>query len=241
VIVSTELYWPMLRTRLKSVRKGNYPAQSDETELKDRRGAIVAALRRCMLTKGYAETRLTDLARAAGISVSHLLYYFPSKEAVLEEVCDEVVDRTLREVTFYRDEPVEERIHVLVDHVFVRNALSQSELGVILQLIALSLHRPAIRKKLNRYNRDMMAYLTDLFGKVPRQPGVSVREAADLAAAVWIGLLTNSQYDNNLDDSRARRLFRRALLELANIGNSELVAVRANGLKKKPPMRGATA
>src|SRR5271154_5205955 len=133
--------------------------ENAETRLKDRRSAIVAALRRCMLTKGYAETRLTDLARSAGISVSHFLYYFPGKEAVLEEVCAQVVDQTLNEVTSYRDDPPEERIHILVDHVFIRSAVSRAELGIVLELVALSMHRPAIREKLNHYNREMMEYL----------------------------------------------------------------------------------
>src|ERR1700681_3208520 len=109
----------MIKRRSRTVQKGaNLAHESEAAKLKDRRKTIVAALRRCMLTKGYAETRLTDLARAAGISVSHFLYYFESKEAVLEEVCEEVVEQTLAEVTSYRDDPPEERIHVLVDHVF---------------------------------------------------------------------------------------------------------------------------
>jgi AcrR family transcriptional regulator len=219
----------MIKSRSRSARKGSDPVpEVDGEKLKDRRKTIVAALRRCMLTKGYAETRLTDLARAAGISVSHLLYYFESKEAVLEEVCEEVVDQTLTEVTSYRDDPPEERIHILVDHVFVRSVISRSELGVVLELVALSMHRSKIREKLDRYNREMMAYLTDLFQQVPRQPGVSAREAADIAAAIWMGLVTNSQYDSGLDDGRARRLFRRSLFDLANIRNSESPASLSN-------------
>jgi len=205
----------------------------DREKLKDRRKTIVAALRRCMLTKGYAETRLTDLAREAGISVSHFLYYFDSKEAVLEEVCEEVVEQTLAEILSYRDEPPEERIHVLVDHVFIRSVVARSELGVILELIALSIHRSKIREKLDHYNREMMAYLTDLFEHAPRKPGVSAREAADIAAAIWIGLLTNSQYDAGLDDGRARRLFRRSLFDLANIRNLESPTVLSNVSQKK--------
>jgi AcrR family transcriptional regulator len=224
----------MIKTRSKKLGKGsNIEPEIDGEKLKDRRKTIVAALRRCMLTKGYAETRLTDLARAAGISVSHFLYYFESKEAVLEEVCEEVVEQTLAEVTSYRDDPPEERIHVLVDHVFVRSVVTRSELGVILELVALSMHRSKIREKLDRYNREMMAYLTDLFEQVPRQPGVSAREAADIAAAIWMGLLTNSQYDSGLDDGRARRLFRRSLFDLANIRNPESAAVPSNVLQRR--------
>src|ERR1700686_5890024 len=120
----------MIKRRPRTIQKDLDPGLETEREKRnDRRQAIVAALRRCMLTKGYAETRLTDLARAAGISVSHFLYYFESKEAVLEEVCEEVVEQTLAEVTSYRDDPPEERIHVLVDHVFVRSVITRSELG----------------------------------------------------------------------------------------------------------------
>lgn len=229
----------MIKRRSRTVQKGaNLAHESEAAKLKDRRKAIVAALRRCMLTKGYAETRLTDLARAAGISVSHYLYYFASKEAALKEVCDEIVDQTLAEVTASRGEPPEERIHVLVDHVFVRSIFSQrSELGVILELVALSMHRSAIREKLNYYNREMMAYLTDLFEQVPRQPGVSARDAAEIAAAIWMGLLTNSQYDGTLDDSRARRLFRRSLFDLANIRHSGAAAIPPSALRKKPGLK----
>lgn len=224
----------MIKKRSRTIRRiPDLAAEADVAKLKDRRKAIVAALRHCMLTKGYAETRLTDLARAAGISVSHFLYYFASKEAALEEVCDEIVEATLIDIVAYRHDPPEERIHVLVDHVFVRNVVTRSEVGVVLELVALSMHRPKIREKLNHYNREMMAYLTDLFEKVPRQPGVSAKEAAEIAAAIWMGLLTNSQYDSALDDSRARRLFRRSLFDLANIRNPESLTLGSITPQKK--------
>ena len=200
----------------------NFPDEADQVELKDKRSAIVAALRKCMLAKGYAETKLTHLARAARLSASHLLYYFPNKQLILEEVCDQITTRILQEITVHRDEPPEERIHVLVDNVFANGAPSRSELGVNLELISLSMHQPPIRKKLTHYNDEMMSYLTDLFEHVPRKPGMSAREAADLAAAIWMGLQINSQYDSGLDQSRARRLFRRSLLDLANINAVEL-------------------
>jgi AcrR family transcriptional regulator len=232
----------MIKERRRTTQKELDAApEPDSAKFKDRRQAIVAALRGCMLTRGYAETRLTDLARAAGISVSHFLYYFESKEQVLEEVCDGIVEQTLTEIAAFRDEPPAERIHVLVDHVFIRSVVARSELGVVLELVALSMHRPAIREKLNRYNRGMMAYLTDLFEQVPRKPGVSPREAADVAAAIWMGLLTNSQYDSCLDDNRARRLFRRSLFDLANIHSYDSPAIPVDTVRKKSRTRRLSA
>ena len=178
---------------------------------------IVAALRKAMMEKGYAETSLTDLAAGAGLSVSHLLYYFPSKEAVLVELCGNVVEGILERVTSHKDDPPEERIHILVDHLLMHGVVPRAELGFIFELIALALHKPEIRNILRDYNRRIMAYLVDLFEKVPRQPEVSAQDAAAIAAAVWMGLFTNAQHQELVGDARARVLFRRSLLGLANL------------------------
>src|ERR1700722_13253130 len=85
----------------------------------ERRADIVDALRRRIIEKGYAQTSLADIATAAGISPSHLLYYFPNKEAVLEELCDQVLDRLYQTVNATRNESAEERIHLLVSNVFI--------------------------------------------------------------------------------------------------------------------------
>src|SRR5580693_6776097 len=80
----------------------------------ERRADIINALRRRMIEKGYAQTSLANIATAAGMSASHLLYYFPSKEAVLEELCEQVLSRLFQTINASRSEPPEERIHLLV-------------------------------------------------------------------------------------------------------------------------------
>jgi hypothetical protein len=52
-----------------------------------------------------------------------------------------------------------------------------------------------------------------------------------------MGLLTNSQYDGTLDDSRARRLFRRSLFDLANIRHGGAAAMPPSALRKKPGLK----
>lgn len=170
-----------------------------------------------MLEKGFAETSITDIATSAGLSVSHLLYYYRSKDMILDELCAQVMDKILLDVTSSRDEPPEERIHVLADNVFVRGAVRESELGILREITALSMHRAEIRAQLSRYSDAMMAYLEDLFAKTPRQPGMSAVDAAEVASALWMGFVNNAGYHEKLDNSRARRLFRRMLLSLANL------------------------
>jgi AcrR family transcriptional regulator len=182
-----------------------------------RRQAIISALHRLMETKGYAETTLTDLAAETGLSVSHILYYFKNKQAVLEELCKQSIARGLSEITGYRNDPPEERIHVLVDYSFGLRDKPRNELRMTFEVLALSLHMPAIRKLLSEYNRELKNYLIDLFEKVPRRPGVSAEDAAEAGMAVWLGLLNNVQFDATVDTGRARRLLRRALLYVAGL------------------------
>jgi AcrR family transcriptional regulator len=189
-----------------------------------RREVIVGALRRCMIEKGYAETSLTDLAKASGMSVSHLLYYFPSKEAALLELTDEILDQVLSDVTSHRDDTPEERIHVLVDNLFIGRAIKEGEFGLVLELTSLAGHRPAVREKLTAYSREMIGYLEDLFAQTPRQPGLSPLDAAEIAGALWMGFFNNVEFDERLDDKLARRLFRRTLLSLANLPAAQTAA-----------------
>jgi AcrR family transcriptional regulator len=185
-----------------------------------RRAAIIAALKRCMIEKGYAETTLTDLANATDMSVSHLLYYYPSKEQALLDLSDELNARILADVTQHRGEPPEERIHVLVDNLFIRGALSRAELGIVLEIVALATHRPDLKARLQAFDIEMIAYLEDLFACCPGHAGLSAHDAAQIAGALWMGLQNNIQFDRRLSDATARRLFRQTLLSLANLDGS---------------------
>ena len=168
-----------------------------------------------MLKKGYAETSLTDLAASLQMSVSHLLYYYPNKEAVLLELARGLHEHVLVGVVAHRDEPPAERIHLLVDNMFV--AVSPEALGLLREINALSAHSVALRADLEEFAGTVIAYLEDLFAKTPRQPGMSAQDAAQLAAALWMGLMINMGFTNRQGNREARRLFRQSLLSLGRL------------------------
>jgi AcrR family transcriptional regulator len=216
---------------------GAAPSEPRTANSQKRRAGIVAALRHCVLEKGYAETSLTDLAKAAKMSVSHLLYYYEGKEAVLLDVARQLNEQIFVDVATHHDEPPEERIHVLVDNVFVRGAITRSELGLIREILALAGHKPALRAALEGYNRRMTGYLEDLFSKTPRQAGLSAEDAAETAAALWVGLAINTDFDKHLGISRARRLFRQSLFSLANLDSTKAPSARTQAGNPARPRR----
>ncbi len=202
-----------------------------------RREKIVAALRQAMLVNGYAETSLTDLAKRAGMSVSHLLYYYPSKDAVLVELCEQFVKDAYADVAKDKDKPPAERIRILAGNLFVRGAISRTEFSILRELNALSTHRLEIRKWLRLYDEWVIGYLTDLFEQVPRQPGLSAPDAAEIAAGLWMGLVNNCEYDATLSDKRAEQLFGRTVFTLAGLEAPAGPRLKQAGTARKAAIR----
>jgi AcrR family transcriptional regulator len=210
-------------------------APNEERGKRDRRAALVTALRECILRKGYAGTSVTELARAADMSVSHFLYYYPNKEAVLLDLARQVHERVLTSVGAHRHEPPEERIHLLVDNLLV--AVPREELGLLREFIAVASHSPAIHANLSEYAQASAAFLEDLFEQTPRQPGMTAADAAETAGALWMGLMINAAFETRLDNNGARRIFRKALLSLANLGGDALAPEQESGRKKTTPRK----
>src|SRR5208283_2688922 len=121
------------------------------TPLSGRRGAIVNALRHLIQEKGYAEITLTYLAKRSGMSVSHFLYYFPSKEAVLEELCQGLLKNFLAYVDSHRSNTPVERIENLVRLIFSKQTFARSEFGFMIEILALSRHYPRVSKLFDEY------------------------------------------------------------------------------------------
>lgn len=57
----------------------------------DRRDQLLAVAAEMFAERGFGATRISDIARAAGVAKGLLYWYFPSKEAVLAAVSDDVV------------------------------------------------------------------------------------------------------------------------------------------------------
>jgi AcrR family transcriptional regulator len=185
--------------------------------LNARQTAIVEALDRCMQEKGYAHTSLNDLAAAAGMSPSHLLYYFSGKEEVLEIYFRAAEVTILADVTAHAGDAAEDRIDHLAGFFFGGWLKNRHELGNVLELFGQAVRRRPLRVVKSRFDRRMKAYLVDLFGKTPRLICHSAEDAAESAFALCIGLIATTYFDERLNLARARSLYREGLRHLAGL------------------------
>jgi AcrR family transcriptional regulator len=176
-----------------------------------RRAAIIEALRRVMLEKGFSGISLTDLAKSAGMSVSHFLYYFPDKETVLNELGKSITDQTLAYVESLTAKPPRIQCTELVNYFFGGRSVPLSYRSLLLQMMAVATHDRQLRARQKQQARGFLTYLKQVFRKSPGIPAMKTGDAATLAAAVWIGLYVDSFFDPALSMPRARRLMMTAM------------------------------
>ena len=179
-----------------------------------RRSRILAAFHDCIISKGYAKTTLRDVAREADMSASHLLYYFPGKDTMLEQYFENVAQRIAERIENFRTEAPEQQIGLLSDLFFSGKGITRSEIGFMLECFGVAVHDKPLRRDKTKLDRFCKSYLQALFEQSPCGPD-RARAYAELSYAMLIGLRTAAYFDKRLGLPRARKLFHSEMLSLA--------------------------
>jgi len=195
----------------------NAEAAASGTRGDKRRRQILRALHDCILEQGYAKTTLADVAERAGMSASHLLYYFNGKDAILEQYFQDVADRILARLEELRDEAPQRQIELLADFFFSARGITKSEIGFMLECFGVAVNDKELQREKAELDRRCKVYLTDLFRRLPRRAEAGARESAEVAYAVLIGLRTAVFFDDDIDLPAARRLFYASMIDLAGL------------------------
>lgn len=200
---------------MNETAKADILARPENGRSSNRRGRILRALHDCVIEKGYAKTTLADVARVAGMSSSHLLYYFRGKDAILEYYFEEMAGRLLERIDSFRAESRERQIDLLAELFFAGNAMSTSEIGFMLECFGAAVHDEKLHQEKSDLDREFKNYLGELFQQ-SATGAAAARNTAEIAYSMLIGLLTVAFFDERLNLSDARRLFRAEMLRLAS-------------------------
>jgi len=185
-----------------------------------RRARILDAFHECIISKGYAKTTLRDVAREAGMSASHLLYYFPGKDKILEQFFENVAERIVDRIESFRSESPEKQIDLLADLFFAGKGITRSEIGFMLECFGVAVHDKPLRNDKTKLDRSCKAYLRDLFRNSPCGES-RAGDFAEISYALLIGLRTAAYFDKRLGLPRARRLFHDEMCNLAGFPQQE--------------------
>jgi AcrR family transcriptional regulator len=198
-------------------------------ERRDRRALVARALYHCISERGYANTSLKDIADRAGMSPSHVGYYFDNKPAILEYYAASICARNLHELP----DPAASELGTLIDRIadfcLGQGQMSGGLLKVIQELTGLAVHDERLHAVKAAHTEGWRRYLETVFERARPAAGLSAREAAWLAHATVVGLNTNALFDGKLRREDAHRILRLALRSLAGL---EQNALRGRG---RPP------
>lgn len=182
---------------------------------KTRRERIVAALCERMLARGFAATSLAEVARAAHMTPSHLLYYFKDKEEVLNSCFESVTAQIMEGLAALDRLAPAERLDGVADFFFGGKLLEKNDLGITLEFFGLAVHDKSLHATKAQFDRIVKGWLAHLFAACGCRPGSTPEDAAESAYATIVGLSTSSFFDERLGLPRARALLRDSLYNLA--------------------------
>lgn len=173
------------------------------------------ALHDCIIDQGYAKTSLADVARAAGMSPSHLLYYFPGKDAILAQYFAHVTNRIINRLESFRNETSDRQIHLLATLFFAGRGITKAEVGFMLECFGVAVHDPELGRQKTDLDRYCKAYIRELFENSPCGPARAA-ESAEVAYALLVGLRTAAYFDERLGPQEALEIFRGEMLSIAH-------------------------
>ena len=183
----------------------------------DRRKKIFRSLHDCIIKKGYSKTTLAEVAASAGMSPSHLLYYFEGKDAILEDYFQKVALQIIDRLDSFREHPPEEQIDLLAKLFFSGAGITKSEIGFMLECFGVAVNDKVLRKEKAEMDEQCKGYLTELFSNTPGRFISSAKDCAEICYAMLIGLRTAVFFDNDLDLANARRLFKDTTSRMAGL------------------------
>src|SRR3972149_6765394 len=93
----------------------------------NRRELILEAFHDCIINKGYSKTTLRDVANTAGMTASHLLYYFSGKDAILEYYFNVVSQRIMKRIDSFRNDSPARQVDSLADLFVAATPLTNSQ------------------------------------------------------------------------------------------------------------------
>ncbi|MEI2384004.1 TetR/AcrR family transcriptional regulator [Breoghania sp. JC706] len=161
--------------------KGGRQQADKESRAEQRRQEILHAAFDAFAENGFAQTRLEDVARRAGIAKGTIYLYFPDKESLFVDLLREAALPVLggiRAVAALPDLSVEEvlrRIH----EIFFREILSTRRKHLLRLLLQEGARFPAVAEF---YYHDIVSHGLEVFSKVARRAQASGELTSDALA-----------------------------------------------------------
>ncbi|MGE0119866.1 MAG: TetR family transcriptional regulator C-terminal domain-containing protein [Dongiaceae bacterium] len=170
----------------EAVARANGPARDES--LKDRRRRqIIDATIDAIYRRGIGETRLADVARAAGVSYGVVSFYFRSKDALLLETMNHVAheyEAALRAAVARPAESAMARLLTVVDVNFTRRVAEPRKTAVWVAAWAHGTVAPTVRRRGCELQEDYVRLTEPICRQLVTEGGYRSVDPREIAAAL---------------------------------------------------------
>lgn len=181
----------------------------------DRRQRIVEALDACIRKTGFAGASLTDIAQEAGITPSHVRYYFECKEDILEYYLTSLSSEILAEIAAIERRDPEQWLETFSRYFSSNPKVSSTGIGVLMEIFGVSVHHPKLAAIKRRHDMRIREIFREFFEWAGVAEGLSLDDAAYTGWALDSGMKFNAAFQDDFSVERAGVIFRREMRRLA--------------------------
>lgn len=186
---------------------GRVSQNSRSAQGEERRQSIIRALNRCIRKRGFSQSSLTDIAVEAGMSPSHIRYYFDGKPAILEALLDQTCRQILENIHAIDASDPWEWFDEFATFFLGNPWITPSRLSVVMEIFGVSVHDDTLRRIKADYDEEIRRVLRVFFERVGCAEGLTPKDAAEIAQALEAGIKFNAVVQDTFDPERARRIF----------------------------------
>ncbi len=187
---------------------------SREIQNEERRNTILKALYRCIRRKGFTKSSLTDIAVEAGMSPSHIRYYFNGKDAVLESYLEQTCEQILQQIRAIDTSDPHKWYEEFMDYFIGNPQITPGNLSVMVEIFGIAVHDKSLRQIKASYDREIRQILQRFFEQVGCSESLTPVQAAEIAQAIEAGLKYNVMFKDSFDPIVTRQIFTSAMRDL---------------------------
>ena len=155
--------------RLIKHKAKTYKRKENKKHVKDN---IKKATAELLAEKGYASISTRDIAKRADTALGQLTYYYKTKDALILEVIDEIIDEFISEIEQIADtsdnkiEDLRKYLNNIIDDDYMKSR-------IIIDIISQSLYDNALSTKAN----EMINKMSNIFTRVIIEENIEIDEA----------------------------------------------------------------
>jgi AcrR family transcriptional regulator len=171
-----------------------------------RRQQILEAAATCFSRRGFHPTTMQDICKEAGLSPGAVYRYFPSKESIIQAMCERGGSRNAGAIQeALKLEGTQEVLGSLIETFFIglETLHSHAECALNVELIAEAPRNEHIRAWLTRNLNEARGMFVDLMrsgqAKGEIDPTLDVGSISQIMVAMYHGFITQKLVDPDMD------------------------------------------